>query len=408
MVLDAERQAYEEEFAKLGAELADVEFVGNELVTSAEQAKRLREKIGDVDGVLFIHLSMGIRPVLDEMLATGKPTVIFAAPYSGHDWVGFGAIYKDRPTVDCLLTSDRRQLAAAVRPFRAIHHLREAKIINVTATKIAPEFTGAMKERYGTEIKVIGREPVMAAYEAVPESEAMAEAARWIRGAEAVVEPSKDEIVRSCRLALAFERILDAEEATVITVDCYGSMYRQLPAFPCIGNVRLNNMGLGGICESDLRCAMTHILLQGLTGKPGFISDPTMDESQDAIILAHCLGSMKMDGPNGPAEPYKLRSIMERQEGAVPQVRMRVGKPVTQAQFVEADRILYFTGTIIDAPETERGCRTKITVKVDGDPRKLWRQWTNGLHRTTCYGNIRDDLERFCRFKGVQLVDEAV
>ena len=60
-------------------------------------------------------------------------------------------------------------------------------------------------------------------------------------------------------------------------------------------------MGLGGICESDLRSAMTHIILQGLTGRPGFVSDPTVDESTDSIILAHCMGTRKMDGPTKPA-----------------------------------------------------------------------------------------------------------
>jgi len=39
----------------------------------------------------------------------------------------------------------------------------------------------------------------------------------------------------------------------------------------------------------------------------------------------------------------------------------------------------YFTGTIVDAPDTDRGCRTKITVKVDGDADALWRNWSNGL-----------------------------
>jgi L-fucose isomerase-like protein len=48
-------------------------------------------------------------------------------------------------------------------------------------------------------------------------------------------------------------------------------------------------MGLGRICDSELRSAVTHILFQGLSGKPGFINDPTVVESNNTIILAHCL-----------------------------------------------------------------------------------------------------------------------
>jgi L-fucose isomerase-like protein len=180
-----------------------------------------------------------------------------------------------------------------------------------------------------------------------------------------------------------------------------------LPAYPCIGFTRLNDMGLGGICESDLRSAIIHILFQGLSGRPGFISDPTMDVSRNSIILAHCLGSTRMDGPGGEAAPYKLRSVMERQKGAVTQVKMRVGQKITEAELIEPDRLVYFTGEIIDAPDIDRGCRTKITVKVDGDAEKLWDNWTDGLHRVTCYGDLTQDLRRFCRFKSVRMVNEA-
>ena len=169
-------------------------------------------------------------------------------------------------------------------------------------------------------------------------------------------------------------------------------------------------MGLGGICESDLRSAMTHIILQGLTGKPGFISDPTVDESNDSIILAHCMSSRKMDGPSGPMTPYKLRTVHEREEGVTPQSEMRKGQKVTQAILIGTDQMLYFTGEIIDTPvgvEFDRGCRTKITVKVDGDITTLWKNWSNGLHRQTVYGNIRKELGQFCRYTGIKMVDEA-
>ena len=249
---------------------------------------------------------------------------------------------------------------------------------------------------------------------AVSDSRAKAEAERWIREAIKVVEPSEEEIFKSCKLALAFEKLLDEEDATVMTVDCYGSMFKLLCrsyAYPCIGFTRLNDMGLGGICESDLKSAMTHIIFQGLVGRPGFVSEPTIDESSKSAILAHCMGTTKMDGPDGPSAPYKLRSIMERREGAVPQVKMRIGQKVTQAKLIGTNLLLYFTGEIVDTPvslEFDRGCRTKITVKVDGDAEKLWKNWSHGLHRVTCYGDITKELAHFCRFKEIEIVNEAV
>jgi hypothetical protein len=124
---------------------------------------------------------------------------------------------------------------------------------------------------------------------------------------------------------------------------------------------------------------------------------------QSHIRLCHGLG-----GPDKPAAPYKLRSVMERQEGAVPQARMRVGEQVTQAILADMSTLRYFTGRIIDIPDTERGCRTQIKVKLDGSAEKLWQNWSAGIHRVSCYGELTRDLARFCRFAELSLVNEAV
>jgi hypothetical protein len=74
---------------------------------------------------------------------------------------------------------------------------------------------------------------------------------------------------------------------------------------------------------------------------------------------------------------------------------------------IGTDTILYFTGKIVDTPDTDRGCRTQITVKLDGDGEKLWKNWSHGLHRVTCYGDLTKELAQFCRFKDVRMVNEA-
>jgi len=410
--LEEEVRSYQATFDTLNSELADVQFVADQLITSPQQLKPLESTLQVVDGILAIHLNMGVTPILTAILAAGRPTTVFAAPYSGHEWTRFGALQKEEQgaNLECLLTSDRQQLAAAIRPYRALHHLREAKILDVT-TRLPAKYVSDIREKFGTEIKQIELQRVVEAYNAVSDAQAQAETDRWIQNATAIVEPSKADVFKACKQALAFEKLLDEEDATVMTVDCYGTMWDKtikLPAYPCLGFSRLNSMGLGGICESDLRCAMTHIIFQGLAGKPGFISDPTMDESVGGIILAHCMGTTNMQGPDKPAAPYKLRTVHERQEGVVPHVKMPVGPKVTQALLVGTDLLQYFTGQAIDAPDVERGCRTKITVKVDGDAEKLWKNWSNGLHRVTCYGDIAKDLERFCRFAKIKLVNEAV
>jgi len=240
-----------------------------------------------------------------------------------------------------------------------------------------------VRHKFGTEIVTVGLDPVMHAYNSISQADAEAEMENWVSGAERVMQPPHDEILRSSRLALAFEKLLDAGQATVLTVDCCGSMYQQLPAFPCVGFVRLNNIGLGGICEADLDGAITHIALQGLSGKPGFTSAPAKDEAAKGTLQAQFLGSLRMDGPGGASAPYILRPIMEQSEGCVPQIRMRLGQSITQARIADQDKMLYFTGRAVDAPNVNSGCRSKITLEVDGDCGKLSQNWSQTLRRAT-------------------------
>ncbi len=282
-----------------------MQFVVDELISSVDQLKKWQDTLKDVDGILAVHLTLWIMPILNEILRLGRPTMVFSAPYSGHEWHTLSSIYKQKEgqNLECLLTSDYRQLAAAIRPFRAIHHLREAKILNVTTASF-DEYAQEIRKRFGTEIKQVGLQRMLDAYNAVSDGAAEAEADLWIKGAVQVVEPSRQQIVKSCKLALAFEKLLDEEDATVMTVDCYGSMYAplcQAYAFPCIGFTRLNDMGLGGICQSDLPCAMTHIIFQGLVGRPGFVNNPGFDYSTNSG--SHSLYGHKKNGWSGWGRP---------------------------------------------------------------------------------------------------------
>ena len=410
MDLSAERREYEARLARFKDELSDVDFVVDELIGAPDQLAPLRDRLRHVDGILAIHLTLGTLPVMKELLALGRPTMIFSAPYAGHEWYWLSETRRGElgRKMECVLTTDYHELAAAVRPFRALHHLRQAKVLNLAAACTPKGYPREVKDKFGTEITLVTRQRMLDVYESISDPDARTEAERWTRNATAVVEPSAEEIFRSCKLALAFQKLLDEEGATVMTVDCYGSMYHQLPAYPCIGFARLNDLGLGGVCQSDLPCVMMHIIFQGLTGCPGFVCNPTFDFATDAATLIHCLGCTKMDGPDKAAAPYKLRSVMERQEGAVPQVRMRVGQQVTQAILADMSTLRYFTGRITDTPETERGCRTQITVKLDGSAERLWQNWSAGIHRVSCYGDLSRDLARFCRFAELKLVNEGL
>ena len=52
-------------------DFADVDFPVDRLITQAEQVKEVGDALRDVDGILVIHLSMGITPVLPKSSTAG-------------------------------------------------------------------------------------------------------------------------------------------------------------------------------------------------------------------------------------------------------------------------------------------------------------------------------------------------
>ena len=116
---------------------------------------------------------------------------------------------------------------------------------------------------------------------------------------------------------LAQKALLKKHGASGITVNCLGGFYGgKITAYPCMGFFQLNNDGLVGACEADLRSTLTMLAITYLTGRPGYISDPVIDTSKNQIIYAHCVAPNRVFGPGGPANPYHIRNHSEDRKGA--------------------------------------------------------------------------------------------
>ena len=425
----------EADVQRLKAEMAaapgldDVEFVGDELLVNPGAVLRLLEQHRDVAGVLAVQVAGGTTHTVCALADSGFPTMMLAVPYSGHEWCIVPDLQKAGKKIDVLPSSDAKAVADAIRPLRAISRLRETRLLLVSGGWQPPEsFIPEVREKLGVEIMAIGPERLSEAFDAVDAEAAEADAKQWIGQAEVVKEPTREEIVKSARFSLALQNVLVAEKAHAITINCLGLFGQgKLPAYPCLGFARLNDLGYAGVCEADLASALTQIMYTHLAGVPGFVTDPVFDLSNGTLIHAHCVSATKMDGPAGPACPYAIRSHLEDNKGASLQVKMRLGQEITMAKLVGADAraagknpylaatpaeslgastLLVSTGTIVEVPDVDRGCRTKVAVKVR-DAQKMLDGWTHGLHRVIFYGNHMTDTRRLGRLLGLSVVEEG-
>jgi len=406
--LEAEVRKFEDQFDRLGSQFADVEFVDAGLISADQQLSAAKEKLKDVDGILAIHLTLGTGQRIKSLLELNRPIMMFTLPYSGHEWHIVAALQREGKPIEVLPSSDYADLAVAVRPFRAIRRLRDTRILHVSQSPADAGYVKAVKEKFGTEIISILLPELEQAYASANMDEARADAERWIKEAEKVVEPGKEEILKSSRMYVAMKNLLSKHGAAAITMNCLGMglMDRNM-GYPCLGFVRFNNEGRAGVCEADLKSTMTQLIFTYLVGRTGFVTDPVFDIATSSIIHAHCVAATQMLGPDTAPSPYVIRSHLEDNRGASLQVRMPVGHPVCMARLIGTDLMLFSTGTAVDSPFVERACRTKLTMRVENID-KFVENWSCGLHRVVFYGDHTRDVRRFCRFMNIKLLREGV
>ncbi|MBI4878000.1 MAG: hypothetical protein HY822_25500 [Acidobacteria bacterium] len=395
-----------------------IQFVGGETLYEAAQVEPWAPSLAEVDAVLAFNMTTGAYPMLDKVVALGKPTLLFARPYAGHDWTHASAFSQLGKKADVVASSDYAELDPYVDAFNTIRHLRLSKILVVAPEGRQPKGAG-YSQHFGTTFAHPPYAEIKAAFAAASAEEARAMAADYIRLAVRVVEPPRNEIEDSLRLYLGIQDLMRREKANAITIDCLGGFGRgDLPAYPCIAFSKLNDAGQYGVCECDLESTMTQLLVTSFSSKPGFVSDPVFDTSRNEVIHAHCVSATAMQGIGQPPSPYILRTHLEDHKGVSVQVLLEGKGPVTVARFCGPAKFLVSTGEATGNVDDDRGCRTKMCTKVT-DARKFLRNYgmvnisgvspsntRDLLHRVVFYGDHTEMIERLGRLTGFQVIHE--
>jgi hypothetical protein len=205
--------------------------------------------------------------------------------------------------------------------------------------------------------------------------------------------------------------VLKRHRANAITINCLGGFYGgHIHAYPCLGFHELNNEGLIGACECDLRSTATMVAMTTLTqGRPGYISDPVIDTANRQIIYAHCVASNRVFGPDGQTNPFEILTHSEDRQGASVRSLLPLGYMTTTLEFAqEKKEVLLHQGKAVANDPDDRACRTKLVVEPFGDIEKLfsmWDQW--GWHRVTFYGNLKQPVYALADALGYKVVEEA-
>jgi hypothetical protein len=417
----AEVSQFQKLLENVRGKLGDVEFVGGQLIPNDEaSAAALAPKLAGADALLLVHLAFGAGGPLLKLIDAGLPTAIFSQPFSGHDWMYVSQWQRAGKRVILLPSSDYADLERAAALLRVPARMKGTRILHVGGPHgtLPARSAKSVREKFGAELISIGVPRVVAAHEAVPLAAAEAEALScWLKPAAKIVEPTRQEIVKSARMFLAMKNLMIQHDARAMTIHCLGGIPIDKLGYPCLGFSKLNDLGLVGACEADMDSTLTMLLFGYAFGKPGFITDPLFDVSKNAVIHAHCLAPTKMDGPAGARAPFVIRTHRDDNRGASLAVQLRVGQDITCAKLCNLDAMLLSAQKTMEIPSfDDRGCRTQIVARVD-DARQMLANWGGGLldqadmmtmlHRVVFYGNHVENVKYMAQLLGLKVVMEG-
>lgn len=415
-VCEEEIAAMQNYLKEVETKLGNVEFVVGRS-NSPEQTVQILQQAGDEAPVLAINLCIGgLLRATKPILETNRPMAVYSAPASGHDWMYPFRWRQEGKPVTLMASSDRAELERAARVLRVIPLMRHSRIVAFvplqgTTAACQPE---KIKERLGPTVIIVPQKRFDDLLTSVDEAKAKVEAEAWIRGAKKVIEPTEEDVLKAARVSLALDKLMEEEKAQALAVGtCMGWLQR---GFPCLGFTRLRDRGIPASCEGDMDSLLTMMLFGYMANIPGFQGNATFDTAKNALWTAHCVGPLKMDGPNGEPAPYLLRSHSEIGGGAVPEIQYRIGQKITRAKLVNLEHLLISTGTIREVPEKSvRACRTQIVTEI-GDAAKMVRNWGGGvlegsmmtlLHRVVFYGDHMQSARHLTDLLQMRLVEEG-
>ncbi|MCW5982008.1 MAG: hypothetical protein KIT09_28240 [Bryobacteraceae bacterium] len=405
----------------LETKLGDVRFVGGETIPPAD-VEQVAAKAASADGLLLVWLSGhgGDYATLEKLsFGLDKPAVSFFQPFSGHGWM-WHQQWKNRRVL-LLSTTGLHELDEAVRLLRVPAMMKQTRILAIdgprgTKAACAP---AEVKKKLGADLVTIKNDRILEIAKSIDPAAAEEEAEQyWIKPAIGILEPKRQEIVDSVRYYQAVKKLMIAENArAVCSAACMGEPRA------CLTFSKLNDLGLAGACEGDIDSTLTMLLFGYAFRAPGFITDPVVDESKNAVVQFHCTSFTQR--PGGNRMPFLIRNQTDSGGGVALQVQWEVGEPVTMAKLVNLDTMLAVPGKITETGVSPLACRTQFTQSVR-DARSLFLNWGAGaivppdapgdlsqyagampmLHRSVFYGDHVRGLKRLGDLMGFRVIEE--
>lgn len=169
----------------------------------------------------------------------------------------------------------------------------------------------------------------------------------------------REELQRSLYVYGAVKRLCEKYQLSAVSVRCFDLLDR-VHTTGCMALAILNAEGICGGCEGDVPALLSMAVLQAVSGKPGFLCNPSrFDLKEKTALFAHC--TIPMDMPRC----FELDTHFESGIGVAVKGLFAEGDCTVFKCAGDLSRYHVQEGTIIDRANQSGLCRTQISVALD-------------------------------------------
>lgn len=276
-----------------------------------------------------------------------------------HQEGGQGRIYLLRGPQDVSTLADIKQTAGCLQARERLASERLGVVGESSEWLVASsQRAEVVAQRFGVKVIPLEMDELRTQMAQDPAPQAGPEFEAWERAASTDGAAAED-FARSVGVYRGLKVLVERYRLSAVTVRCF-DLLQQEGATGCVALSRLADEGISAGCEGDIPSIILLRWLWHLTGRVGWMANPSdMDLAKGLILLAHCTV------PLGLVEAHRMMSHFESGQGIGIAGSFPTG-PVTLLRLggAEMERWWGAEGSLLENRHDEHLCRSQVQVRV--------------------------------------------
>lgn len=255
------------------------------------------------------------------------------------------------------------------------------------------------KRRWEVEYIDISLDCIYEEFNNISDDEVGQSCANFASKALACREASPEDLIKGMRLYKAIKNICEKEQLKAFTLSCF-KIIEQIGTTGCLALALLNDEGIIAGCEGDLQSIFTLLAVQAITGKTGFMANPSMINAKNReVVFAHCTIPIKM------TQQYIIRNHFETESGVGIQGIMPTGEvTVIKCGGECLDEYYVSSGILIENTNYINMCRTQVRIKLNNTTDYFLKN-SLGNHHIIIQGNYENAIHNFLHANSCKRVE---